>query len=167
MTDDSADIEIEDSTEDGDTGTAEQKLKLLRDKLRRAEAEAGENLAGWQRAKADYVNLQKRSREDFALVQDSGVSGTLAELAPVFDSIQASAHEAVIKQLDAALVKLGAERYQPNVGDVFDPNIHEPVSTVATSDQSLDNTIHSVLQSGYRRGTGIIRPARVTVYHFS
>ncbi len=163
---DTDDVVIEDSTEDGDTGTAEQKLKLLRDKLKVAQAEAGENLAGWQRAKADYVNLQKRAREDLAGFEGSAKVAVLQGLVPVFDSLEASAHDAVIKQLDQALKKLEAERFRPVVGDPYDPGGAEAVSTVATDDATLDNTIHSVLQSGYKSGVQIIRPARVTVYHY-
>ncbi len=36
MSDDTDDVVIEESTEDGDTGTAEQKLKKLRDALHKA-----------------------------------------------------------------------------------------------------------------------------------
>lgn len=165
MSDDTDDVVIEESTEDGDTGTAEQKLKKLRDALHKAQAEANDNLAGWQRTKADFVNLQKRSRDDFAAMQDAGIATTVETLIPLFDSVEASAHDAVLKQLDSTLQKLGVERYRPLAGDPFDPNLHEPVSTVATDDSSLDNTIHTALQSGYRRGAVLLRPARVTVNH--
>ena len=164
MTDDIDDVIIEDSTEDGDTGTPEQKLKQLRDKLRKVETEAGDYLAGWQRAKADYVNLQKRSRDDLAQLSDVAVVRVLEELIPVFDSLEASAHESVLKQLDTILSKLGVSRARPATGSVFDPAIGEAVSTVATEDISKDNTVHSVLQSGYVRGGIVIRPARLTVY---
>lgn len=165
MSDD--DVVIEESTEDGDTGTAEQKLKKLRDALHKAQAEANDNLAGWQRTKADFVNLQKRSREDFTVMQEAGITTTVEALIPLFDSVEASAHEVVLKQLDAALQKLGVERYRPTQGDQFDPNMHEPVSAVATEDASLDNTVHTALQSGYKRGDALLRPARVTVFHLS
>lgn len=163
MNDTDITLEVEDG--EGSTGTPEQKLKALRDALHKSQAESADNLAGWQRTKADYVNLQKRSREDLALVSDGAVSKVLEELIPVFDSLEASAHETVLKQLDATLLKLGVVRTRPEAGSIFDPNIQEAVSTVATDDSSMDNTVHSVLQSGYVRGGIVIRPARITVYH--
>jgi molecular chaperone GrpE len=100
-------------------------------------------------------------------MQEAGIAATVETLIPVFDSMEASAHEVVLKQLDTALQKLGVERYRPAEGDQFDPNMHEPVSAVATSDASLDNTIQTALQSGYKRGETLLRPARVTVFHLS
>lgn len=167
MPDEVDDILLEAEDGEGSTGTPEQKLKQLRDRLKRAEAEASENLAGWQRTKADYVNLQKRSRDDLALLSDAAVGKVLEELIPVFDSLEAAAHESVLKQLDTVLGKLGVERYRPKVHDPFDPQYAEAVSTVATSDSSLDNTIHSVLQSGYRRSGVALRAARVMVLQHS
>lgn len=163
---DADDVVFEGSTEDGDTGTPEQKLKALRDKLKRANAEAADNLAGWQRAKADYINLQKRSREDLELLSARAAGSIIEELIPVFDSLEASAHDAVVKQLDQALMKLGVTRLRPSVGDVFNPAHEEAVQGVATDDKTKDNTIHSVLQSGYIIGAITIRPARVIVYHY-
>lgn len=164
--DDTDDVVIEDSTEDGDTGTPEQKLKVLRDKLKRADTEAADNLAGWQRAKADYINLQKRSREDLELLSARAAGSIIEELIPVFDSLEASAHDAVVKQLDQALLKLGVTRLRPSVGETFDPAVHEAVQGVATDEKTKDNTIHSTLQSGYIIGGITSRPARVIVYHY-
>ena len=164
--DDIDDVVIEDSTEDGDTGTPEQKLKLLRDKLRRAEAEANDNLAGWQRAKADYVNLSKRLRDLEGSMSRAGIAAVLKELVAVFDSVEASGHPAILKQLDSSLVRLGATRFTPAVGDAFNPELHEPVQTVATNSKEEDNSIHSVLQSGYSVDSVTLRPARVSVFHY-
>jgi molecular chaperone GrpE len=163
--DDVDDVTVESEDGEGSTGTPEQRLKILREKLKKAQAEAGENLAGWQRSKADYVNLQKRSRDDLLLSADAAKARTLESFIPVFDSIEASAHEAVLKQLDSTLERLGVTRYRPDILSHFDPHTMEAVTTVATEDETQDNVVHSVLQSGYRSGDSIIRPARVTVYN--
>ncbi len=160
------DVILEAEDGEGSTGTPEQKLKMLRDKLRSTEAEAAENLAGWQRSKADYVNLQKRARDDVLLLSETTKVRIIESLVPVFDSIEASAHETVFKQLESTLEKHGITRYRPETGTEFDPNTAEAVSTVATNNKLQDNKIDSVLQSGYRSGDSIIRPARVTVQHY-
>lgn len=162
--DDDVVLEAEDG--EGSTGTAEQKLKQLRDKLKSSETEAGENLAGWQRSKADYVNLSKRMRDMEESLSRAGIIGVVGGLTDVFDSIEASGHAAILKQLDTALSRIGVQRVRPDSGTPFDPNVHEAVSTVATDKKSEDNTIHSVMQSGYAQGDMTIRPVRVTVYQF-
>lgn len=164
MGDDSDDIVLEDSTDEGDTGTPEQKLKLLRDKLRASQAEATTNLAGWQRAKADYVNLVRRMRDTDAELGHKGTA-LARDIISVFDSIEAAGLESVLRQLDTTLERHGIVRFAPVVGSVFDPTAAEAVSTVATDDDALDNTIHSVMQSGYVHGEQTLRPARVSVYH--
>jgi molecular chaperone GrpE len=179
MPDDIDDVVIEDSTEDGDTGTAEQKLKVLRDKLKVSQAEANDNLAGWQRAKADYVNLQKRMRDVEEDARKGGAVSVVRDIVEVFDTLEAAQKAAVAgghdlggldilaRQLMSALERHGVERYAPAVGDQFDPNLHEPMTAVATEDKTMDNTIHAVMQSGYALNGMTIRPARVTVFHFS
>lgn len=163
---DADDVILEAEDGEGSTGTPEQKLKQLRDKLRTVEAEAAENLAGWQRSKADYVNLQKRARDDVLQLSEVTKSKIIETLVPVFDSIEASGQETILKQLDSTLERLGVTRYRSEHGATFDPMSEEAVSTVATEDESQDNKIHSVLQSGYKSGDVIIRPARVTVQHY-
>lgn len=160
------DVILEEEDGEGSTATAAQLLKVLRDKLKKAEAEANDNLAGWQRSKADYVNLSKRMRELEESLTRAGIISVVSGLTDVFDSIEASAHPAILKQLDTALSRVGVQRLRPEPGTPFDPNVHEAVSTVATSEKSEDNTIHSVMQSGYAQADMTIRPARVTVYHF-
>ena len=151
--------------DEGANDTVELKLKILRDRLKKAGAEAAENLAGWQRSKADYVNLGKRMREMEEGMSRAGVRGVVGSLTDVFDSVEASGHPAILKQLDSSLTKLGVTRLRPEPDTEFDPATQEAVSTVATKDESQDNKVHSVLQSGYSVDGIIIRPARVSVYH--
>ncbi|MBU6310393.1 nucleotide exchange factor GrpE [Patescibacteria group bacterium] len=161
------DIDITLETEDGEgsTGTPEQKIKALREALRKSKADAAENLAGWQRSKADYLNLSRRVRDEESGRSVQHMAAVVAELAPVFDSIEASGHAAILKQLEQTLERLGVYRVRPESGERFDPAHHEAVQAIATDDVSKDNTIHSVLQSGYRLEDHLIRAARVSVYH--
>lgn len=159
------DVTLEPEDGEGATSTAAEKLKALREKLKKAEADAAENLAGWQRSKADYVNLGRRMRELEDSFGKAGVVAVIRELLDVFDSIEASAHPTLIKQLDQSLVRLGVTRFRPEPGSVFTPESQEAVQRVETLDEAQDNTIHSVVQSGYAQDGTTIRPARVTVYH--
>jgi molecular chaperone GrpE len=166
------DVVIEESTEDGDEGTAEQKLKKLRDELKESKKVAGENLAGWQRAKADYVNLERRMRSYGEELGQSAVRSVVEAFIPAADSIEAAAKAdpgiaAVMRQVDEAFKKQGVMRYTPTEGNTFDPARHESVQILATGKAEEDNTVSECLQSGYELAGTIIRPARVSVKHFT
>lgn len=57
-----SDMTYVESTEDGDALSSKDFTKKLREELKVLRKEKEEYLTGWQRAKADYVNLQKRIR---------------------------------------------------------------------------------------------------------
>lgn len=166
--------------EDGDEATQSQRMKKLRDERDQARKEAQENLTGWQRTKADYVNLSKRMREAGESAAQAGTAAFAKSIVPVFDSLEAALQaaesapesvqkgiEQVIGQLERALKEHGVERYTPSEGDEFDPSLHEPMQTLATSAQEEDNTVAGVFQSGYTLGRTVIRPARVSVKKFN
>ncbi len=166
----SDDIVIEESNEEGDEGTAEQKLKKLRDELKEVKKERDLNLAGWQRAKADYVNLERRMRSLGDELSKSATRSAAVGFIPVLDSLEAAAADnpalnAVLKQADESLKAHGIARYVPRPGEVFDPARHESIQVLATQKAEEDNTVSSVLQSGYALGDVIIRPARVIINH--
>ena len=62
------------------------------------------------------------------------------------------------KELEAAGV-----RRMDQVGVVFDPNLHEAVTTAPAANPAQDHTVGAVLQAGYKLGDLLIRPARVQV----
>lgn len=170
------DIVIE---EEGESGAKpEQKLKKLRDELAAAKKERDENLAGWQRAKADYVNLERRMRELREAVETATTERVALGIVQALDSLEAamksyagspetlSGLSAVMRQAEEALKECGITRYLPKEGDAFDPHLHEPVQTLATEVEKDDNTISEALQSGYRTAERTIRPARVVVFRF-
>ena len=49
------------------------------------------------------------------------------------------------------------------IGQVFDPNIHEAVDSIAVEEVEKQNTIIEVLQVGYKLNGSLIRSARVKV----
>lgn len=177
---DSDDIQIEEDTENSEP-SLESSLKKIKKELKEAKAEAAEYLAGWQRSKADYVNLSRRMREEKELVLKQ-VTASLAEgIIAVFDSVEAARASAsrddvsslttgieqIQKQLEKTLRDLGVERFSPLPGDHFNPLRHEPMRTVACEAEREDNTILETLQSGFCHGDTVIRPARVVVKHFN
>jgi len=146
--------------------------------LKQAKAEAAENLAGWQRSKADYVNLSRRARDESALQARNGVARVARSVIAVFDSLEAALKgakaegssetltaglEQVARQLESALSEHGVKRFAAQKGDALDLERHEPIHTVATEREVEDNTILETLQSGYEVDGVTVRPARVSV----
>lgn len=166
---DDTDVVIE--SEDDTDATPEQKLKKLRDELKEAKKAAGENLAGWQRAKADYVNLERRMRGMGDELSKNAARDVALGFIPVLDSLEAAAAgnpglNAILRQADESLKSHGITRYVPRPGEGFDPTRHESVQVLATDEKKDDNTISKTLQSGYAMGDVIIRPARVIIQHY-
>ena len=61
-----------------------------------------------------------------------------------------------------SLEKVGVERIDPKVGEEFQPGIHEAVMRQAVEGVPA-NGVSMVLQSGWRLGESILRPAKVAV----
>ena len=125
------------------------------------------------RLAADYDNYRKRTAKEKDAAYGNGKADAIEKLLPVYDNLeralsQETADEAYKKgvemtmtQLVSILEGLGVEIFG-NVGDVFDPNLHNAV--MHTEDESLaENTISLVFQKGFKLGDKIVRFAMVQV----
>src|SRR3989339_49554 len=153
------------------------KLKELRKELLATQKERDENLAGWQRAKADRVNYRKNVNEDAVRDKRRAKASVLASVIPVVDSFASAMQdvswkevdenwqngvERIAGQLSQALTSLGCTEFG-DVGESFNPSIHECMSIVPTSVEKEDHTIAQVLQKGYMIEQELVRPAKVVV----
>lgn len=142
-------------------------------KLGECEKKRDEYLAGWQRAKADFINYK---REELARLQDMAkyaVAELVGELIGVLDSFdlgiaalekQGPVEKGVYMirvQLEDVLKKRGLERIAVKRGDRFDPSIAEVVGE--TDSELPEGTVVEEIEPGYRLYDKIIRPARVKV----
>ncbi len=173
------DVSFVESTEDGEALPTKDVAKKLREDLKICRKEKEEYLTGWQRAKADYVNLQKDEANKLKDLRGFVTTGMVEDLLPALDSFDMAFSnreawekvdanwragvEYIQQQFISALASYGVSKID-QVGVVFDPTLHESIETLETNDQSKDHTIVSITQSGYKIGEKIIRPARVKVY---
>ncbi len=173
------DVVFEESTEEGEALSGAAKIKKLQEKIKLLEKEKQEYLDGWQRARADYANLQKQSEEDKKRFKQLFAERFVEDLIPVVDSFQMAMGnkdawekvdttwrtgvEYIYNQLMSALATHDLVLFG-NVGEVFDPTRHEAVSEEETDDASKDHTIVKVIQKGFMLGDTILRPARVIVF---
>lgn len=117
------------------------------------------------RAMADYQNLEKRvEREKDNFIKFANAIIILKFL-PVLDNLQrAAAHlkdpgiDLVVKQFKEALSSEGVTEISTS-GAPFDPKLHEAVEKVVGD----DDKVIDILETGYKMGEKVIRPAKVTV----
>lgn len=173
------DVEFEDIDEDARTTTS---VKLVREKLKACEAEKRENLDGWQRVKADFINYKKEAEELRLKSAQHAREDVLLSVIPVLDSFEmafgnSDAHEHIDKnwvigmqgiqaQLVGVLNDYGVTQMNL-VGVDFDPNLHDSVSVESTTKEEENNKVAKTIQSGYMLGDKVIRAAKVVVYEYS
>jgi len=122
-----------------------------------------------QRLQAEYANYRKRVERDKALARQQGVESVVRELMPVWDAIaQAANHDElsggfklVATEFQRLAEKLGLTVFG-EVGDEFDPNLHDALMQLPTADVEPGH-LAQVIQLGYRLGDTVLRPARVAV----
>ena len=152
----------------------ELKIKKLREELAQCQKEKQEYMDGWQRAKADYVNLLKRSGEDKVSAVQAGTIRAVEELLPAFDALERAKEHgelppgfaAIMKQLESGFSILGLEALG-DVGEPFDPAMHEALGQDEVAEKEKDDIISAVLEKGWKIGTMVIRPAKVRVGHYT
>ena len=151
---------------------AAKEIAELKKALSDAEAAAQETADKHLRLAAEYDNFRRRAAAEKAAAYTDGLEGALEKLLPIFDNLERAAmyHEAdkvaeglvlIAKSAADALTALSVETFG-EVGDAFDPNLHNAVMHV--EDESLgESVISAVHQKGYKKGDRILRYAMVTV----
>lgn len=173
----SDDILYEDTDESGEEHSAGAKMKDLRKQLAEAKKERDEYLTGWQKAKADYINLQKENEKARTSLRSYMQADSVYDLLPVVDSFQmamaGSAWESVesnwrmgveyiYQQLWKVLEGYGVSEIN-DINISFNPNTHEPMELETVQDSANHDQVLGIIQKGYRIGDRILRPAKVKV----
>ncbi len=150
------------------------KADKVKKELEQVKKEKQEYLDGWQRAKADYVNALKRFEDEKKDVANSAVMKAVKTLLPAYDALERAkvsgdmpdGFAGIAKQLESGFASIGLAPIG-EVGEAFDPNLHEALGMDTTDDAKKDDTVSAVLEAGYRIGDSILRPARVRVFQHS
>jgi molecular chaperone GrpE len=122
-----------------------------------------------QRITAEYANYRKRVERDRAMAGELAVAMVLSELLAVLDDIDRARDHgdltgpfaAVADKLTTVTSKLGLTAFGAK-GDAFDPNRHEAVAHL-TSSEVNESTCIDVMRRGYLLGERLLRPALVAV----
>ncbi len=131
--------------------------------------------ADLQRVHADFVNFRRRAEEDQSQIMVIAKQAVVAQLLPLLDNLErALAHvpselkdnpwahgvAQTAKQAEKILMNLGVEKISA-VGQKFDPSLHEAVGF--EEGEGAHEVVAEEMQTGYKMGEDVIRPAIVKV----
>lgn len=131
---------------------------------------AAERLDSLLRLQAEFTNFKNRTAREKEQLRSFVTSELVSALLPVLDDIDAARKHgdlqegpfaSIAAKLEELLGKQGVERFG-EVGDAFDPNIHEAVLQQPT-DEVAEDHISMVLRYGYRVNDRVVRTAQVAV----
>ena len=159
--------------EDSGEKKPEDKIVKMREELNACRKDKQEYMDGWQRAKADYVNLLKRIETDTKTAEFKGKVKAVETLLPAFDALERAKEHgevpegflAIAKQIESAFAALGLEEVG-KLGEGFDPTVHDALGQDVVDNPETDHTVTAVLEKGWKVGDSVIRPAKVRVGHF-
>ncbi len=127
------------------------------------------------RLQAEFENFRKRNQREQQEFRDYALTDTLKQLLPILDSLDRAAEggrriqpricaravELIDRQFHDVLTRLGVEPIAAQ-GQPFDPNLHQAIQMVETSEVP-DNHVIDELQRGYRLRDRVLRAAMVRV----
>ncbi len=131
----------------------------------------------WLRSRAELDNYRRRALQDVDRAREAGMDSALLTVMSVYDDLGralAAVDEAdpskivpgiraVRESLERNLDTLGLKKVG-KVGEVFDPDVHEALTTMPTENPEQAGKIADVFETGFTKGERLVRPARVVVY---
>ena len=147
--------------------------ELISNEIKKLQNENSELKDKWQRALADYQNLERRTQTEISQRVSEKTNSLLLNFLNIYEDflraenslskekINTDGIQAVIKNMEILLAENNIKSIDA-VGEIFDPQIHEAVSMV--EDDSLDDgTITQEVSKGYISGKAILKPSKVIV----
>lgn len=148
-------------------------IESLRQALAEEQAKAEANLAGWQRAQADFINFKKRSEQERGDLTRFANANLMLELLPVLDDMERALEHTpaklasiawvdgvnlIYRKFKASLEAQGLAQIEA-LGKPFDPNLHEAVR----QDKGKEGIVIEEILKGYQLHDKVIRPTMVVV----
>jgi molecular chaperone GrpE len=166
------DMEVDDPIDFLGEDSNEEEIEQLR-------AERDDMRDRFMRAMADAENSRKRSDRDRREAENYGGSKLARDMLPVFDNLkravdtitdeQREAQKALIEGIELTMRELlnvfkkhGIDAVAPEVGDKFDPNIHEAMFEAPVPGTKAGDIIQ-IMNVGFMIHDRLLRPAQVGV----
>ena len=152
--------------------TPAEDIETLKKALEEEKAKSAANLAGWQRAQADFINYKRRSEQEKEDTIKLANSQLVLDLLPILDGLEgafvapnhphksgwAEGIRMIEQKLRAILEGYGLSPIKA-LGEPFDPNLHEAV----TQARGKEGIVVGELQRGYMFRDRVIRHSKVIV----
>ncbi len=147
--------------------------QALKQALTEEKEKAEANLAGWQRAQADFINYKRRNEQEKEEAIKFANSQLMLSLLPILDDLErafttlpqrparrswAEGIRLIERKLKATLEAHGLSPIKAQ-GEPFDPRQHEAVRQA----KGKEGIVIEEVQKGYRFRERVIRPSRVVV----
>ncbi|HJX18370.1 MAG TPA: nucleotide exchange factor GrpE [Acidiferrobacterales bacterium] len=154
-------------------------IEVLKAELAAAQAQAAENLDKFVRAKAETENLRRRAETDVASAHKFAIERFALEMLAVKDSLERARTvdikvqdaslekmfegiDLTLKLMDSIFQKFALTEINPAVGEKFDPERHQAMSTQDNAELPPNHVVMT-LQKGYLLNNRLLRPALVIV----
>lgn len=161
---------------EAEAGIDENESQPLEDDLEGIKAKLAESEEKVLRARADFLNYQRRAIEREVLLKEQAVGNVIREVITALDQFEIALDQKsdvdpmkvvdgirmAYKEFQGALEKSGVESIRPNTGDKFDPHCHEAISRQPHDDLDV-GLILETYSPGYKTGSLLVRPAKVCV----
>lgn len=155
----------------------EKEIKELKKSLEDLKQEKAQYLSGWQRSRADFLNYIKDEQERIQEMVKYANESIVLKILPILDSFD-SAREVIPQdlidnqyiqgflrirdQLKEFLEKEGIIEIKTELGEKFDPYIHEAVGTIK-NDLYNQDCVGEIVKKGYKLKDKTIRPVQVKI----
>jgi len=150
-----------------------ENTEKISSEIKKLQDENSELKDKWQRALADYQNLERRTQAEVSQRVSEKTNNLLLNFLNIYEDflraenslskekINTDGIQAVIKNMESLLTENNIKPIEA-IGEIFDPQIHEAVSII--EDDSLDDgTITQEVSKGYLSGKAILKPSKVIV----
>ena len=165
---------MEQTNEGVEPGITEvEDIAALKLALTEEKAKAEANLAGWQRAQADFINYKRRTEQEKEEISQFAKATLILDLLPALDDLERAfaaipprltktswvdGIRLIWSKLQTTLEAQGLSEIN-TVGESFDPHLHEAVR----QDRGREGVVIEEVQKGYKFRDKIIRPSKVIV----
>ena len=171
--------EMEESIADLDEAQSLDDLSAEGDQIEALRAERDDFRDRFMRALADAENTRKRGERDRREAEQYGGSKLARDMLPVYDNMkraldaateeQRQASKALIEGIELTMRELlnvfqkhGIERVVPEIGDAFDPQMHQAMFEAPLPGTKAGEIIQ-VMTEGFLLHDRLLRPAQVGV----
>lgn len=149
----------------------------MKKELEKIKKERDKYLAGWQKERANHLNYIQGEQERIEALIGYANENLVANLLPILDGFESAENSIaqdlidneivkgflqIKKQLKELLQKEGLVEIPTQVGDIFDPNIHEAVEMVEGGEESKDK-VTEIVRKGYMFKDKVFRAVQVKI----